>query len=283
MKIAHTFAELDAALKDMRRDGASLGFVPTMGALHSGHLSLLETTRSKAEKVTVSIFVNPTQFGPKEDYRVYPRVPEKDCELLEREGVALVFLPTAEQMYPAGSPLVTVDPGPVGNEFEGRSRPGHFRGVLTVVAKLLHLVQPNVAVFGQKDAQQLFLIRRMVADLNFPVEIVESATVREADGLAMSSRNAYLKAAERHKATVLYRALSEGKRLFESGLRSLDDIHAAMREAARSVEEFELDYATAVGESDFVEKDPLPQEARLIIAGKLGSVRLIDNLPLRMG
>jgi pantoate--beta-alanine ligase len=160
-------------------------------------------------------------------------------------------------------------------------RPGHFRGVLTIVAKLFHLIQPSAAVFGQKDAQQLFLIRRMVDDLNFPVEIVEGETVREQDGLAFSSRNSYLKVDERRKATVLHRALSEGKRLFEGGNRSLDDIHGAMREAARTVEEFEIDYATAVGQGDFVEHDPVPTEARLIIAGKLGSVRLIDNMLLK--
>lgn len=280
MIVARTFDELQAALTELRRDGKTVSFVPTMGALHSGHLSLVNIARSRAECVAVSIFVNPTQFGPKEDFRAYPRTPGEDCKLLEREGVDLVFVPTAAMMYPAGS-FITVDPGPVGNEFEGRSRPGHFRGVLTVVAKLFHLIKPNAVVFGQKDAQQLFLVRRMAVDLNIPVQIIEGETVREPDGLALSSRNAYLKVAERQKATVLFRALGEGERLYEAGIRSLDKIQAAMREVLRETPEFEPDYATAVDESDFVERSPLPDEARLIIAGKLGSVRLIDNVPLR--
>jgi pantoate--beta-alanine ligase len=280
MRIVRSLEELKQALTELRRGGKTLGFVPTMGALHEGHLSLVRNAREQADLIAVSIFVNPTQFGPKEDYRVYPRTPEKDCELLEREGAALVFMPIAADMYPAGA-SVTVDPGPVADTFEGKSRPGHFRGVLTVVAKLLNLIQPEVAVFGQKDAQQLFLVRRMVADLNMPTEIVEGPTVRESDGLALSSRNRFLKAAEREKATVLHRSLLEGKRDFESGERSLNALREAMRVCAETVPEFDLDYATAVGEDDFVESDPLKEAVRLIIAGKLGSVRLIDNQPLR--
>jgi pantoate--beta-alanine ligase len=282
MRVARDVEELNAALKELRRGGRRIGFVPTMGALHEGHLSLVRTARERSDDAVVSIFVNPTQFGPKEDFRVYPRTPEQDCAMLEREGVALVFMPTAQVMYPLPG-QVSVDPGPVADSFEGKTRPGHFRGVLTVVMKFLNLVQPDAAVFGQKDGQQLYLVKRMVRDLNLPVEIVEGTTMREADGLAMSSRNRFLKAAERERATVLYRALMEGKRLFEAGVRGLDDVRAAMRETVRPVSEFELDYATAVGDDDFVESDPLRDEVRLIIAGRLGSVRLIDNVPVRKG
>ena len=280
MNIVRTFGDLTPALKELRQGGRALGFVPTMGALHEGHLSLVRVAREKTDAVAVSIFVNPTQFGPKEDYRIYPRTPEKDCELLEREGVALVFIPSASIMYSEGAAIM-VDPGPVADTFEGRSRPGHFRGVLTVVAKLLNLIQPQAAVFGQKDAQQLFLVRKMVEDLNMPVTIIEGPTVREADGLALSSRNRFLKAGEREMASVLHRTLLEGKRLFDGGVKGLGDLRKAMRQTAATVPEFELDYATAVGEDDFVESDPLKDETRLIIAGKLGSVRLIDNEPLR--
>jgi pantoate--beta-alanine ligase len=280
MEIVRTFAELNAARTKLGSGSKTLSFVPTMGALHEGHLSLVATAREHSDITAVSIFVNPTQFGPNEDYGVYPRNTEKDCALLEAAGADLVFMPTAAMMYPAGS-LVTVEPGPVGDEFEGRIRPGHFRGVLTVVAKLFHLVKPDVAVFGQKDAQQLFLIRRMVADLNFPVRIVAGETMRAADGLALSSRNAYLKVAEREHATVLYRALCAGSRLFDSGTRSLGEIKSAMQEVTQEVAEFELDYATAVSDSEYAEHDPVPDDGRLIIAGRLGSVRLIDNMPLK--
>jgi pantoate--beta-alanine ligase len=270
-------AELQQKLAELRAQAATLAFVPTMGALHEGHLSLVKLARKHADKVAVSIFVNPMQFGPTEDFRVYPRQPEKDCELLASAGTDLVFMPTEEVIYPQGW-AVTVHPGPVGAMFEGKSRPGHFQGVLTVVAKLFHLVQPNVAVFGQKDAQQLFLIRRMVEDLHFPVRIIEGETVREADGLAFSSRNVMIKNSERPKATVLYRALLEGERLLDNGERSSEIMKQAMQSCLESVPEFRSDYATVVSEQSFTEIDPVPGEARLIIAGHFSAVRLIDNL-----
>jgi pantoate--beta-alanine ligase len=277
MKIIVDPVELKQKLAELRAQAATLAFVPTMGALHEGHLSLVRLARKHADKVAVSIFVNPTQFGPTEDFRVYPRQPEKDSALLAEAGTDLVFMPTEETMYPKGW-SVTVQPGPVGGMFEGKSRPGHFQGVLTVVAKLFHLVQPQVAVFGQKDAQQLFLIRRMVEDLHFPVRIIEGETVREADGLAFSSRNVMIKSNERPKATVLYRALLEGERLLDDGERSLEIVKQAMKNCLETVPEFRNGYATVVSEQSFTEVDPVPSEARLIIAGRFSAVRLIDNL-----
>jgi pantoate--beta-alanine ligase len=276
MIIAKTLSELHALLAEIRSPDSRLSLVPTMGALHAGHLSLVDAARQQSDRVVVSIFVNPTQFGPREDYRIYPRTPEQDLQALEGAGVDLVFIPRAADMYPDGA-AVSVDPGLVGSTFEGAVRPEHFRGVLTIVSKLFNLVQPNVAVFGQKDAQQLFLIRRMVEDLNFPIDIIEGETVRETDGLARSSRNVYLKTKERTQAAVLYRALRAGEKAFIVGDRTLPEVRHAMETVLGGVSEFVADYATAVGEKSFLEEDPLPDSIRLIVAGKLGSVRLIDN------
>src|SRR5208282_2520609 len=199
-----------AACREVRSGGKRLGFVATMGALHEGHLSLVRVARGSCQVVAASIFVNPTQFGPNEDLAKYPRSFARDCELLAKEGVELLFAPSVEEMYPAGAVTwVTVEE--LSAKLDGRSRPGHFRGVTTVVAKLFHIVEPDAAFFGQKDAAQVAIIRRMVRDLNFPVQIVACPIVREADGLAMSSRNAYLDSQQRKEALVLYRALTEVK------------------------------------------------------------------------
>src|ERR1700690_4359848 len=207
-----------SASRAARRAGGRLGFVPTMGALHEGHLSLVQAARAASDVVAASIFVNPTQFGPNEDLAKYPRSFERDCELLEREDVELLFAPAVEEMYPAGAVTwVTVEG--LSDKLDGRSRPGHFRGVPTVVAKLFHIVEPDAAFFGQKDAAQVAIIRRMVRDLNFPVQIIACPIVREPDGLAMSSRNAYLDPQERKHALVLPRALLRVKGLWESGER----------------------------------------------------------------
>jgi len=277
MKVVTRLADLRGIIGEYRRESRTVGFVPTMGALHEGHLSLVRIAREQAQRCVVSLFVNPTQFGPEEDYRLYPRAAQRDAELLTAEGVDVIFMPDIAEVYPEGW-AIQVDPGPVGNVFEGAVRPGHFAGVLTVVAKLFHMVEPDVAVFGQKDAQQLFLIRRMVVDLNFPVQIVEGDTVREADGLACSSRNAYLSPAQRAKATVLYRALCAGKKAAESTGRSLRQVQEAMAKVVAAEPDFSPDYATAVSDATFSEEAPLPSRARLIIAGRLGPVRLIDNL-----
>jgi pantoate--beta-alanine ligase len=279
METATRLSDLRTIIREYKQASQTVGFVPTMGALHEGHLSLVRMARKHVQKTVVSIFVNPTQFGPNEDFRVYPRTPERDQDLLAREHVDVLFMPEVAEVYPE-SWAMTVDPGPVGETFEGAVRPGHFKGVLTVVAKLLNMVSPDAAVFGQKDAQQLFLIRRMVADLNIPVQILEGDTLREPDGLALSSRNAYLDGEQRKKAIVLYRALSEGKKAIENGERSLGGIKAAMRGVFAKEPDYLPDYATAVNETNFVEADPIPEQARLIIAGRLGPVRLIDNLRL---
>src|ERR1700720_461893 len=215
MKISSTIAEARAACADARRDGKSVGLVPTMGALHEGHLSLVRAAKASCDAVAVSIFVNPTQFGPTEDLAKYPRSFERDRELLEKEGVELLFAPSVEEMYPRGAVTwVTVEG--LSGRLDGRSRPGHFRGVTTVVAKLFHIVEPDAAFFGQKDAAQVAIVRRMVRDLNFPVEIVACPIVREADGLAMSSRNAYLDEQQRKQALVLHRSLLRVKKSWDA-------------------------------------------------------------------
>lgn len=271
--------DLHNALAEYRRAGLRVALVPTMGALHEGHLSLVRLARAHADRTVVSIFVNPTQFAPHEDFSRYPRLPERDCELLKSEGADIAFLPSRADMYPDGC-RVTVQPGPVGDLFEGHVRPGHFAGVLTVVAKLFNISRPDVAVFGQKDAQQLYLIRRLTADLNFPVEILEGETMRESDGLAMSSRNVYLSPAGRVQATVLYRALRAGERAIRTGASGLPAVKSAMLQVCADVPEFVADYATVVDNRTFTELDPLARDSRLIIAGRLSGVRLIDNLPV---
>ncbi|MGB7603673.1 MAG: pantoate--beta-alanine ligase, partial [Candidatus Sulfotelmatobacter sp.] len=218
MKVCKTVVDMRAACAAARRDGRRLGFVPTMGALHEGHLSLVRAAKDDCDVVAASIFVNPTQFGAGEDLAKYPRTFERDRELLEREGVAILFAPSVEEMYPEGA-VTWVTVNGLSDKLDGRSRPGHFRGVTTVVAKLLHIVDADTAFFGQKDAAQLAIIRRMVRDLKFPVEIVGCPIVREEDGLAMSSRNAYLDRQERKQALVLHRSLMRVRKLFEAGER----------------------------------------------------------------
>src|ERR1700687_5369335 len=216
MRIITTISEMRAACRGARSKGERLGFVPTMGALHDGHLSLVRAAKASCGIVAASIFVNPTQFGPNEDLAKYPRSFERDCEMLEREGVELLFAPSVEEMYPAGAVTwVTVEG--LSDKLDGRSRPGHFRGVTTVVAKLFHVVEPDAAFFGQKDAAQVAIIRRMVRDLNLPVKIEVCPIVREPGGLAISSRNAYLSPQERKSAPILYRSLMRVQQLFESG------------------------------------------------------------------
>ncbi|HSN85305.1 MAG TPA: pantoate--beta-alanine ligase, partial [Thermoanaerobaculia bacterium] len=206
-----------------RKEGKRVGFVPTMGALHEGHLSLVEIARGHADRVVASVFVNPTQFGPNEDFTRYPRQPERDAGMLERAGCDLLFLPEVETMYPPGN-TVYVDLGSPSEGLEGHFRPGHFRGVATVVSLLFNLVQPDVAVFGEKDAQQLAVVRKLVRDLHFPVEIVAAPTIREEDGLAMSSRNAYLSPEERRSAAVLHRSLRAAEAAIAAGERRGDEV-----------------------------------------------------------
>src|SRR5882724_3652839 len=239
-----------ATCRELRRAGKSLGFVPTMGALHGGHLSLVQAARSQNAAVAASVFVNPTQFGPNEDLSKYPRDLDRDRELLEKEKVDLLFAPAAEEMYPPGAMTwVTVEG--LSERLEGKSRPGHFRGVTTIVSKLFHIVEPDRAYFGQKDAQQAVIIRKMVRDLDLGVEIVVCPTVRESDGLALSSRNAYLNPEERKQALVLYRALCRVQALTDKGERSA----AKMREAALQV--FAEEKAARLDYFEIVDKESL--------------------------
>jgi pantoate--beta-alanine ligase len=268
-----------SASRAARRAGGRLGFVPTMGALHEGHLSLVRAARASSNVVAASIFVNPTQFGPKEDLAKYPRSFERDCELLEREGVELLFAPAVEEMYPAGSVTwVTVEG--LSDKLDGRSRPGHFRGVTTVVSKLFHVVEPDAAFFGQKDAAQVAIIRRMVRDLNLAVEIVVCPIVREAEGLAMSSRNAYLDAEQRKRALVLRRSLMRVQKLAGAGERSAARLLAAGREEISSESSVRLDYFEIVDAETLDPVEDVSRSALVAVAAYVGSTRLIDNVVL---
>jgi pantoate--beta-alanine ligase len=285
--LAETREALADALPSTTRDLATpVVLVPTMGALHAGHVALFRAARERAGgegSVVASIFVNPLQFGEGEDLERYPRTLEDDLALCENEGVDVVFAPGVDVVYPGGEPLVTVDPGPLAGILEGASRPAHFRGVLTVVAKLLGLVRPDVAVFGQKDYQQLVLVRRMCQDLCLGVEVVGVETVREPDGLALSSRNRYLDPDQRRAATVLSRALRAAQERASYGV-------TAARSAASSVIEdepgIELDYlAILTPELDevAVDRPETPTPGRILVAGRVGTTRLIDNMPLVLG
>ncbi len=251
-----------------------------MGALHDGHLSLVRAARTSSDVVATSIFVNPAQFGPNEDLAKYPRSFERDCEMLEREGVELLFVPTEEEMYPAGAATwVTVEG--LSEKLDGRSRPGHFRGVTTVVAKLFHAVEPDAAFFGQKDAAQVANIRRMVRDLNLGVEIVVCPIVREADGLAMSSRNAYLDSEQRKQALVLRRSLQRVQALAEAGEKNAAKLRSAGLEEFARESSVRLDYFEIVNPDTLDPVEDVSGGALVAVAAYLGSTRLIDNLLLR--
>ena len=272
--VVRTIRELEAVLEPKRRAGLVIGLVPTMGALHEGHLSLIRAARARCDVVVVSIFVNPLQFGSGEDLDSYPRDEEKDLRSAEIEKVDVVFAPSIAEMYDTAR-ATTVHVAGIGERFEGASRPGHFDGVATVVAKLFGLVGPHVAFFGQKDAQQLAVIRRMVADLSLPVEIVACPTVRAPDGLALSSRNAYLSDDERARATVLWRALGAGAALVRSGGTTSDAVRE-MESVVAEVPGVSLDYAAVVDPETF--DDPVSGSSLLIVAARVGNTRLIDNL-----
>jgi pantoate--beta-alanine ligase len=272
-------AELRAATDAARDAGAGVGFVATMGALHAGHRSLLARARAENAFVVASVFVNPLQFGPAEDLAGYPRDRDADLAVLRAEGTDLAFLPADGEMWPA-PPEVRLRVGGLAERLEGLVRPGHLDGVATVVAKLLHLVGPCRAYFGQKDAQQLAMVRRMVADLAFPNEIVACPTVREPDGLAVSSRNAYLSASERRRATALYRALRAGQTAFAAGRRDPADVEAAARDLLGDEPGVEPDYVALVDPATF---EPVKQAGPgqvLATAARVGRTRLIDNVIL---
>jgi pantoate--beta-alanine ligase len=273
--LAHTPAEFAAAVRAELGPDARPALVPTMGALHRGHRELMKQAKRSGRPVAVSIFVNPLQFGRDEDLDRYPRSLESDLALCEVEGVSAVYNPDVATMYPSGTPRVTVQPGPLGTVLEGRSRPGHFAGVLTVVAKLFNAVRPGAAYFGEKDYQQLALIRAMVRDLDFGIEMVPCPTVREQDGLALSSRNRYLSTVDRKRALELSRALFAGAAAAYQGAEA---VFAAARE---QLSEVDVDYL----ELTDPDLGPAPERGagRLLVAARVGSTRLIDNVPIALG
>lgn len=276
MKIAHSLAEYAALRSALDGPAApSVAYVPTMGALHDGHRSLIKLAKTRGDVVVVSIFVNPLQFGPGEDYARYPRPLEDDLQVCEADGVDIVLVPSVTELYPAGR-QVTVDAGALGSVLEGHSRPGHFNGVLTVVLKLFNIIRPQIAVFGEKDAQQLACIQRMVIDLNLAVEIVGAPIVREPDGLALSSRNVFLSASERAVARSLSAALE--KAATQGSVRSARAAAYEVLDRAEAEPCFELDYATIVNPSTFAEvPDDHVGLATFVVAARVGGTRLIDN------
>jgi pantoate--beta-alanine ligase len=274
-----TASEINVLSKQVRRTGKRIGFVPTMGALHQGHLSLVRAARAQSDVVIVSIFVNPTQFGPKEDFSKYPRTLELDGVLLAEEEVDYVLTPSSAEMYAKDATTwVTVEG--ITDRLDGRSRPGHFRGVSTVVAKLFHIVQPDLAFFGQKDAAQVAIIRKMVRDLDFDVQIVVCPTVREADGLAMSSRNAYLNAEQRKQATVLHRSLLHVQTLAGQGEKSANALSAAGRRVITEEPSVKLDYFEIVAPDTLEPVADTSVGALVAVAAYVGETRLIDNIVL---
>lgn len=277
MKILKTIDEMRATSCDARREGKCQGFVPTMGALHEGHLSLVRAAKAKCDVVAASIFVNPLQFGPSEDLAKYPRTFDRDRELLEKEAVDILFAPTPEEMYPAGAVTYVTVEG-LSQKLCGRSRPGHFRGVTTVVAKLFHIVEPDLAFFGQKDAAQATIIRRMVRDLNLPVEVVVCPIMRESDGLAMSSRNAYLSPQERKSALVLYRALAQVKDRFDQGECNVANLIGAGKQILAQEPAVRLDYFEIVDPGTLDAVGQLTSPALVALAAFVGNTRLIDNI-----
>lgn len=280
MLVVATREELRARVAEARAGGASrVALVPTMGYLHDGHLSLLDAARAAADFVVLSIFVNPLQFGPREDLAVYPRDLDRDLELARARGADLVFAPSVAEMYPDGEPRVSVVPGEMADRLCGASRPGHFRGVLTVVAKLFNLVGPDVAFFGRKDYQQATLIARMVRDLEMPVSVVVLPTVREPDGLAMSSRNVYLSAGERERALALHAALTHATALFRAGEGDAGTLRAALLGTLRGAGA-EPEYGDVVDADTLVPLERAGPGAVLAVAARVGATRLIDNAVL---
>jgi len=277
MEIIRTIDEVRQACKALKRGERTLGLVPTMGALHEGHLSLVRAAKVSCDVVAATIFVNPTQFGPKEDFATYPRTFEQDCAMLRSEGVDVLFAPARDEMYAAGAET-WVDVPEVGGRLDGASRPGHFRGVATVVAKLFNIFQPDQAFFGQKDAAQVAVLRTMVRDLNFDVEMVVCPTARELDGLAMSSRNRYLSAGEREQALVLGRVLRRVERVVAEGELDADRLRDELRRGLEGAAGVRLDYAEIVDARSLEPVSDVGDGALVAVAAWVGKTRLIDNV-----
>jgi len=280
MRVMEQVAERQAQSQDWRRAGQTVALVPTMGALHAGHISLVRAAQEANDRVIVSVFVNPTQFNQKSDLDAYPRDFDTDARMLAEAGVDVVFHPSIEEMYPTGLRATRVRPGPVADLYEGEHRPAHFEGVATVVARLFHAGLPDRAYFGRKDAQQLAVIRAMVRDLGFPIEVVGCATTREVDGLAMSSRNARLSPQARQSAVALVRALAEAQRAFGRGTRDparIAEVAISLLQAALGIE---LEYAAVVDPLTFRPPQHAAASSLVLLAARTGSVRLIDNAEL---
>lgn len=278
-ELISSIAAMREVSRQMKRQG-TVALVPTMGALHAGHLSLIRAARAACDVVVVSIFVNPTQFGPNEDYERYPRTLDTDLKLLEQERVDFVFAPETAEMYPEGDAETFVEVPRIGNRLDGASRPGHFRGVATVVAKLFHITLPDMAFFGQKDAAQVAVLRAMVRDLNFPLELVICPTVREPDGLAMSSRNRYLTTSERMQSLTLYRALSEAHDEARRGIRDAHELLKTMMRVMQNEPSVHVEYIEVVDPKTLLPVEDVSDGALLAIAARIGGTRLIDNIPL---
>jgi pantoate--beta-alanine ligase len=277
MKIITTLSEMQSRAEALIKEGKAIGFVPTMGFLHEGHLSLMRTARAQNDIVIASIFVNPTQFGPNEDLARYPRDAEGDRKKCESAGVDYLFMPEAREMYPGKSTVFVLVEG-ISDMLEGSIRPGHFKGVATVVAKLFHLVKPHKAYFGQKDYQQCAVIKRMVQELNLDVKVVVLPTVREADGLAMSSRNSYLNVEERKVAAVIHRALTTAERLVRSGAKNPAQLKSAIREVLAEVRGIMIDYIEIADPETLAPREGAGTPVVLLVAVRIGQTRLIDNL-----
>lgn len=277
MQLIKQARQMSRAAQTVHRQGKTIGFVPTMGALHDGHLSLIRAAHRDTDVVVVSIFVNPLQFGPQEDYAAYPRDLRHDLTLAKAAGTDIVFAPGVSQMYPAGF-RTHVEVEELGERLEGASRPGHFRGVVTVVTKLFHLVQPTVAYVGQKDYQQALIIQRLVKDLDAPIAIRVMPTIREPDGLAMSSRNRYLSPAERGQATVIFRALQLGKARIRDGERRAHQLLDAMRSLITQAPSVRIDYLAVVNAKTLEPFEQLTGRVAILAAVWIGSTRLIDNV-----
>ncbi|MDR3749821.1 MAG: pantoate--beta-alanine ligase [Acidobacteriota bacterium] len=277
MKIISTIAEMKAACREVTRVGKTLGFVPTMGALHEGHLSLVRAAKSRCDVVAASIFVNPLQFGPTEDLAKYPRTLEHDTKLLDELGVDLLFAPSADEMYPKGAKTYVEVTG-LSDKLDGAARPGHFRGVATVVAKLLEIVRPDCAFFGQKDAAQVAVLRKMVSDLDLDVEMVVCPIVRETDGLAMSSRNAYLNTEQRQQALVLYRSLMRVQSVADQGEGDAARLIEIGKQVIAEEPSARLDYFAVVDPDTLDPVADISRGALVAVAAYLGSTRLIDNI-----
>ena len=278
MQVIEKISDMQSYVRKCKLDGKTIGFVPTMGYLHEGHLSLVRIARKRCDILVVSIFVNPTQFGPGEDFDKYPRDFGRDKKLCEQENVDIIFAPSVEEMYPKDSVTYVDMAGEMTKVLCGKYRPGHFRGVMTVVSKLFNIVQPDIAVFGRKDGQQLAVIRRMVSDLNFPIEIIGGETVRESDGLAMSSRNKYLTEEQRKSAPALYKSLLLAKTMIENGETDSSKIVERMRDYISNSGDFKIQYIEIVDADTLVPVDKIRNKVMIALAVFLGETRLIDNI-----